>query len=195
MITLLKIGVEVEGDRSHVLISLVGQVLTNIIRRHVYWGLVDAKSTCQPIVGWLPVAMLFKLVDYQSPLSVDTWSICWSTLGWHLNHYIAIDSWQPTGGLSVVYMYRLFCWNGSHLLVPSPYPQDEVKEGSYSLIQYLSEWKIWTLCPLNWTNPLCFYLGLNPLHPKVSMHILRTVLWKIFQGADKENLFNNQELP
>ena len=51
MITLLKIGVEVEGDRSHVLISLVGQVLTNIIRRHVYLGLVDAKSTCQPIVG------------------------------------------------------------------------------------------------------------------------------------------------
>ena len=64
MITLLNIGIEEEGDISHVLISSVGQVLTNTIRRHVYRGLVDAKSSCQPIVGRLPVFMLFKLVDY-----------------------------------------------------------------------------------------------------------------------------------
>ena len=106
MITLLKIGVEVEGDRSHVLISLVGQVSTNTIRRQVYRGVIDAKST-STVGGRLPVAMLFKLVDYQSPLSFDTWSIRWSILGYHLNHYIAIDSWQPAGGLSVVYVYRL----------------------------------------------------------------------------------------
>ena len=62
-------------------------------------------STCllsQSLVGPLPVVMFFKLADYQLPLSVDTWSICRLTLGWHLNHYIAIDSWQPIGGLSVI---------------------------------------------------------------------------------------------
>ena len=33
----------------------------------------------------------------------------------------------------------------------------------------------------------------NPSHPNISMHILHTVHHK-FHGADKENLFNNQEL-
>ena len=33
----------------------------------------------------------------------------------------------------------------------------------------------------------------NPSHPYISMHILHTVHHK-FHGADKENLFNNQEL-
>ena len=35
---------------------------------------------------------------------------------------------------------------------------------------------------------------LNPLHPHINMHILNTVFLYIFHGADKENLFNNQEL-
>ena len=33
---------------------------------------------------------------------------------------------------------------------------------------------------------------INPLHPKLSMHILHTVLYT-FSVADRENLFNNQE--
>ena len=33
---------------------------------------------------------------------------------------------------------------------------------------------------------------INPLHPKLSMHILHTVLYT-FSVADGENLFNNQE--
>ena len=32
----------------------------------------------------------------------------------------------------------------------------------------------------------------KPLHPNISKHILHTVY--IYQGTDKENLFNNQEL-
>ena len=33
---------------------------------------------------------------------------------------------------------------------------------------------------------------INPSHPKLSMHILHTVLYT-FSVADRENLFNNQE--
>ena len=35
--------------------------------------------------------------------------------------------------------------------------------------------------------------SINPLHPKINMHILHTILLYISHGADKENLFNNQE--
>ena len=35
---------------------------------------------------------------------------------------------------------------------------------------------------------------LVPLHPKISMLILCTVFYTFSQDADKENLFNNQEL-
>ena len=67
MITLLKIGVEAEGDRSHVLISIVGQVSTRTIRRQVYQGVVDAKSTSTD--SW-PTAS--RHVIQVGRLSVDT---------------------------------------------------------------------------------------------------------------------------
>ena len=35
-----------------------------------------------------------------------------------------------------------------------------------------------------------FWSTINPLHPNISMHILHTVL----SCADRENLFNNQEV-
>ena len=35
---------------------------------------------------------------------------------------------------------------------------------------------------------------LNPLHPKISMHILHTVLYTFPLGTDEENLLENQEL-
>ena len=36
--------------------------------------------------------------------------------------------------------------------------------------------------------------SLNPLHPKISMHILLTVLYTFPKNADKDILLNNQEL-
>ena len=44
--------------------------------------------------------------------------------------------------------------------------------------------------PISWEG-----VRINSLHLDISMHILHTVLYLyIFWGADKENLFNNQEL-
>ena len=34
----------------------------------------------------------------------------------------------------------------------------------------------------------------NPLYPNISMYFLHTVFYTFPKGADKENLFNNQEL-
>ena len=41
-----------------------------------------------------------------------------------------------------------------------------------------------------------FSKGFNPLHPNISVHILRTVHYTFLGrlGIKKENLFNNQEL-
>ena len=50
-------------------------------------------------VDQVSVAMLFKLVDRQSPLSVDTWLVCQSTLG----SYVTINSRWHVSALSVVY--------------------------------------------------------------------------------------------
>ena len=46
------------------------------------------------------------------------------------------------------------------------------------------------------SNYFCFTFEVclfNPLDPNISMYILHTVL-ETFPKADKENLFNNQEL-
>ena len=41
--------------------------------------------TCQRIVSQMSVAMLFELVDRQSPLSVYTWSVCRSAFSQHVD--------------------------------------------------------------------------------------------------------------
>ena len=47
---------------------------------------------------------VLKLVDRPSPLSVDTWSVCWSTLSRHLDHYGTMNCRCHIGRLvSVVY--------------------------------------------------------------------------------------------
>ena len=42
---------------------------------------------------------------------------------------------------------------------------------------------------------LYFCPNLNLLHPKISMHIIHTVLYVISLCADKENLFCNPKVP
>ena len=44
------------------------------------------------------------------------------------------------------------------------------------------------------TCKLAHLFILNHLHPNISMHILYTILHTFPKGADKENLFINQEL-
>ena len=44
---------------------------------------------------------------------------------------------------------------------------------------------------LNFSNSKPFN---NPVPPNISIHILHTIRYTFSQGADKENLFNNQEL-
>ena len=39
------------------------------------------------------------------------------------------------------------------------------------------------------------FVCVNPLHPNIDIDILQTVSFYISSGTDKENLFDNQELP
>lgn len=41
----------------------------------------------------MSVVMLFKLIDRQSTLSVNTWLVCCSTLSRHLDWSVVINSW------------------------------------------------------------------------------------------------------
>jgi len=101
----------------------------------------------RPTFGRASVDMFFKLVDRQSSLSVDTWSVRRPTLGRHLDRYVPMNCRRHIGRLSVLYrstfagilciVNRLFCWNILKCQ-PSPPPnlQATQKNSIYRLRPY-----------------------------------------------------------
>ena len=63
----------------------------------------DTWARYRPTLGRASVEMLFKFVDRQLPLPVDTWSVCRSTLGRHLDRYVTMSCLRHNDRLSVVY--------------------------------------------------------------------------------------------
>lgn len=80
-----------------------------MLSQYVDWG----SAECQ-------FDTLCKLVDHHLTPSVNTWSVCQLILDWHLYCYFVINTWLH---LVDCHWYIGICWNGSHLLASSLYPQ------------------------------------------------------------------------
>ena len=63
----------------------------------------DTWARYRPTLGRASVEMLFKFADRQLPLPVDTWSVCRSTLGRHLDRYVTMSCLRHNDRLSLVY--------------------------------------------------------------------------------------------
>ena len=62
-------------------------ILDRHLGRHLGEISTDTWASYWPTLSRASVEMFFKLVERQSPLSVDTWSVCRSTFGRHLDQY------------------------------------------------------------------------------------------------------------
>ena len=79
--------------------------LDRYVDRHLTNMLVDIDRYSVEISVDVPLSVdqpVLKLVDRPSPLSVDTWSVCRSTLSRHLDCYGTMNCRQHIGRLSVV---------------------------------------------------------------------------------------------
>ena len=79
----------------------------------------DTRARYRMTLGRASVDIFFKLVDCRSPLSVDTWLVCRSTLGRRLDRYPTmncrrhigqpvVEYWSTFGGILCI-VNRLFC--------------------------------------------------------------------------------------